>query len=328
MSVTFGNAFILNSQTWSTFKATVSSKAMAMQYDDDGTTYTIFAVDSPIVYLVTLYKGSVPDAPGFSQSQNDSDKSDFEANWKTNANKPLDVQIPMTGSAGAGLVGFYGAYLPTAATSLAAVRASLFTEQTWPCRRSFSSTDGTDNASGSGARQIRLTYYDGQMNGPYVEDLYLSGTTTVNTVNTNIQFVEHIRCTLVGANGGNAGNVNMFATSSGAGGLIAQIPAGDGKTYYAHHYVRPGDIFSLRRLFINTSVCAGNVSVRNINPFVTGAFEDQVGTTFRALPGGAGSQFDFDGDMQVVGPARVTVYTKPDAATATTWFINFAWEEF
>lgn len=110
-------------------------------------------------------------------------------------------------------------------------------------RRSFSSTSGNDNASGSGARQIRLTYYDGQMNGPFTEDLYLSGTTAVDTVNTNIQFVEHIKCTLVGANGINEGNINMFATSSGGGGLIAQIPAGDGKTYYAHHYVRSGDVF-------------------------------------------------------------------------------------
>lgn len=328
MTITFGNAFITVMQSWTSFKAIVASKALPVQYDDDGVHYNIFAIDDPIVYLVTLQKGTVPSGGGFDQTQNDANKADFEASWKANANKPLDVQIPMTGSAGAGLVGFYGAYLPTAATSLTAVRASLFVEQTFPCQRSFSSTDSTDNASGSGARQVRLTYYDGQMNGPYVEDLYLSGTTAVNTINTNIQFVEHFRCMLVGANGGNAGNVNMFATSSGAGGLIAQIPAGDGKTYYAHHYVRSGDVFSLKGLFANTTTVAGNVSVRSINPFVTGAFEDQVGTAFRALPGGAGSQFDFNGDLQVIGPSRVTIYTKPDSALATTWYVNFAWEEF
>ena len=331
MTVIFGSQFINVSQLWTAFKASVVAKSLSVQYgfDASSTTYQIFAVDLPIVYTTTIYLGAVPDGLTiYSQAQNDLDKADFESNWKNNANKRLDVQFSMSGSVGGGLVGFYGAYLPTAATTLGAVRASTFVEQTSPSRRSFSSTNATDNASGSGAQQVRLTYYDGQMNGPYIEDLYLSGTTAVNTVNTNIQFVENVKCNLVGANGGNAGNINMFATSSGGGGLIAQIVAGDGKTYYAHHYVRPGGVFNMKRLFINTTATAGNVSVRNINPFVTGAFEDQLGTAFRSLPGGAGSQLDFDDSLQVIGPARVTVYVKPDSALSTTWYVNFAWEEF
>lgn len=265
---TFGSSFIVIARTWTQLKDVLNSKMLALQYDDsDSSIYELFALDGPIAYVATIFRGTVPEGvqTTYSQAQNDADKADFEANYKSNANKPLDVTLPLSGS-GASLVGFYGAYLPTNSTALAIVRASTFVEQTWPCRRSFSSTSGNDNASGSGARQIRLTYYDGQMNGPYTEDLYLSGTTAVDTVNTNIQFVEHIRCTLVGANGGNEGNVNMFATSSGGGGLIAQIPADDGKTYYAHHYVRPGDVFSLKRLFANTTTTAGNMSVRFANP--------------------------------------------------------------
>lgn len=328
MSITIGNAFITIPSSWSTFKTTVTAKMLSVQYVDDVVDYVIFAVDNQVVYLVNICKGSLPDVPGLNQVQNDLDKADFETNWKSIANKPIDVQVPSTGSLGAGLIGFYGAYLSISTTALTAVRASSFVEQTWPARRSFSSTDATDNVSGSGARQVRLTYYDGQMNGPYVEDLYLTGTTAVNTVNTNIQFVEHIRCTLVGTNGGNAGNINMFATSSGAGGIVAQIPASDGKTYYAHHYVRPNSVFSMKSLFVNTTACAGNASIRFVNPFITGSFENQAGTAVRVLPGGPGCQFALGNELQFVGPGRVTVYVSPDAMLSTTYFVNFSWEEY
>lgn len=333
MSVTIGNAFIISSQTWTTFKSTIAAKIMPLQWDLDPTNefYQIYAVDSPIVYTTFIYLGAVPDgvAVTYSQAQNDLDRADFENNYKSNGNKPLDVLVPVTGSnTSGGLANFYGAYISTAATSLTAVRASTFVEQTFPARRSFSSTNDNDNVSGSGTRQIRLTYYDGAMNGPYTEDLYLTGTTAVNTVNTNIQFVESFRSTLVGGNGGNVGNINMFATSSGGGGLIAQIPSGDGKTYYGHHYVRPGSVFSVEQLFVNSTAVAAGISIRAINPFVTGSFEDQIGTTFRVLPGGAGSQFDLQGDMRITGPARMTVYAKPDSPLQSTFFVNLAWEEF
>lgn len=90
MSITFGNAFVQSSLTWSQFKSVVSSKSLLVQYDDDGTMYTIFAIDNPIVYVATLYKNSVPDAPGFNQAQNDTDKSDFENNFRSAANRPIE----------------------------------------------------------------------------------------------------------------------------------------------------------------------------------------------------------------------------------------------
>lgn len=328
MSISFGNAFITVLQSWTVFKTTVAAKAMAIQYDDDGSRYNIFAVDAPIVYLVTLNKGTLPDIPGVDQAQNDADKSDFETNYKTISNKPLDMATTISGSlTGSGLIGFYGAYVPTAATTLVAIRPSTFVEQLSIASRSFSSTSANDNASGSGTRQIILTYYDNSMNGPYTETLFLSGTTNVNTVNGNIRFVESIKTTLSGNNGGNVGNVNMFAAVAGAGGIIAQIPAGDGKTYYAHHYIRPNKTFYLENMFLNTSGSAGGVSFRVLNPFNLNSFEDQVGTTFRANSSDHG-EHHFDNSIQVVGPARVTFYAKPDSSAAATFFVNFGWSEY
>ena len=333
MSVTFGSSFVVVTQTWSTFKSLVASKAMAMQYDTDplGQQYLIFAIDNPIVYSSYIYLGTVPDnvAATYSQAQNDADKSDFETNYKPLCNKPLDVITTISGSqTGSALVGFYGAYVPTAATSLVAMRATTFVEQTSAASRSFSSTNANDNASGSGTRQIRLTYYDNSMNGPFFEDLFLTGTVNVNTRAGNIRFVESIKTLLSGNNGGNVGNINMFAATAGAGGIIAQVAAGDGKTYYAHHYVRPNTTFYLEKMFTNSTVLSGGVSIRYVNPFVINSFEDQVGTTFRSTPTQMGGAYDFADTVQIPGPARVTFYVKPDGTTSTTYFINFGWTEY
>lgn len=327
---TFGQAFIIIDQTWTQLKVTVASKAMALQYDTLSDRYQLFAVDGPLVYVANIYLGTLPDsiAVSYSQAQNDADKTDFENNYKTISNKPLDMNTTISGSlTGSGLIGFYGAYVPTAATTLVAVRASVFTEQTTAASRSFSSTSANDNPSGSGTRQIMLTYYDNSMNGPFTETLFITGTQNINTRAGDIRFVESIKTTLSGNNGGNVGNINMFAATGGAGGIIAQIPAGDGKTYYAHHYIRPNKTFYLENLFLHTSGSAGGVSCRVVNPFNLNSFEDQVGTTFRANSTTHG-HYHFDNTVQIVGPARVTFYAKPDSAVAATFFVNFGWSEY
>ena len=336
MSVTFGNAFIVVSQSWNTFKQTVAAKALAMQYDLDpmGQQYQIFAIDAPIVYTAYIYVGTVPDnlALTYTQAQNDSDKADFLTNYQLICNKPLDMLTTISGSTtGSGLVGLYGAYVPTAATSLVFAAATTFVEQVTGSQRSFSSTSANDNASGSGTRQVALTYYDNSMNGPFTELVTLNGTSNVNTVGTNIRFVESIKTTLSGNNGGNVGNINMFGGITGSLGIIAQVAAGDSKTYYAHHYVRPNHTCYIENAFLHTSASngttGGNVSIRVVNPFVINSFEDQIGTQFRTTPAQA-THFHFNDVIQVQGPARIRWYIKPDASNVTTYFVNFGWSEF
>jgi hypothetical protein len=92
MSVNIQSATVITS-FWTNFKSVTSNKNSLIQYDDDGTVYTIFAFDtSSLAYVCTIWKGTVPDpviAGGYSQAQNDSDKSDFETNYKPNANQPI-----------------------------------------------------------------------------------------------------------------------------------------------------------------------------------------------------------------------------------------------
>lgn len=81
------------STTWSTFKTNLSGKGLTarMQYDDDGTVYTVFAFDTPIAYSCTIWKGTVPPSITsiYSQAQNDTDKTDFETSFKAGANASL-----------------------------------------------------------------------------------------------------------------------------------------------------------------------------------------------------------------------------------------------
>jgi hypothetical protein len=86
------NATARISSTWTVFKTSVVGKSLQVQQDDDGVTYSIFAIDGPIVYDCTIWKGIVPDGvvnSGYSQSQNNTDKTDFETNYLPTGNQRL-----------------------------------------------------------------------------------------------------------------------------------------------------------------------------------------------------------------------------------------------
>lgn len=78
---------------WTNWKIVQSAKTLIYQYDDDGITYTIYGYDGHEIHICKIFKGIVPYSiidSGYSQSQNDSDKSDFETNFQSNANKTID----------------------------------------------------------------------------------------------------------------------------------------------------------------------------------------------------------------------------------------------
>lgn len=93
MSVVIGNQYTQKYYRWTNWKTILVAKALVYQYDDDGTIYTIYGYDGPEVHVTSIYKGTVPYAVvnGYSQAQNDSDKSDFETNYLAGANLPLNI---------------------------------------------------------------------------------------------------------------------------------------------------------------------------------------------------------------------------------------------
>lgn len=67
--------------SWTTFKSTVSSKGLAMQYIDTGDNYDIWAVEGSDTYRAVIIQTSPAGT----------DQSDFENNYKDDANKPLFI---------------------------------------------------------------------------------------------------------------------------------------------------------------------------------------------------------------------------------------------
>lgn len=74
---------------WSVWKKCQTTKNGQFQFDDDGYVYTIWFYDGPEVHICNIWKTTVPSgiiASGYTQAQNDADKSDFESNYKPLAN--------------------------------------------------------------------------------------------------------------------------------------------------------------------------------------------------------------------------------------------------
>lgn len=93
-SITFGSGRDIVGGQWSDVKPTFLSKALLVQFIELPDHYTIFAYDTPLVYLCTIWKGVVPHGiveGGYSQAQNDADKTEFEADWKASSNKALQA---------------------------------------------------------------------------------------------------------------------------------------------------------------------------------------------------------------------------------------------
>lgn len=96
MSIAFGSSFTQKTYTWTNWKVIQITKSGNYQYDSDGNIYTVYFYDGSEVHLCTIWQGIVPDGVvngGYSQVQNDSDKSDFETNFKPNANARISDNI-------------------------------------------------------------------------------------------------------------------------------------------------------------------------------------------------------------------------------------------
>lgn len=79
------------STTWSYLRTIVDDKHLPIQYKYDSDGYNIFAIDNDVTYQTVIYNNSVPDPSLYSQAQNDSDKSDFLANYQANANHVMQA---------------------------------------------------------------------------------------------------------------------------------------------------------------------------------------------------------------------------------------------
>lgn len=192
--ISMGSAFVTVQKEWVDFKAIAGLKGLPIQYEDDGSSYQIFAIDGVIIYATLIYTGSVPVGSGVDQPTNDANKTDFELHYQALANRPVT-----------GVFNLVSGYVTTTDSVRKSVLATTYNEPTSNAQRSISSSSADDSAAGIGARSVRITYYDQVMAGPFTEDVVLNGLSPVNTVASNLCFIERIEVLTVGSSGNNGG---------------------------------------------------------------------------------------------------------------------------
>ena len=344
MPLTLAAQFTQRAYSWTNLKALLSAKGGVLQYDDDGAVYTIYFYDGPEVNLATIWKGVVPYsiiAGGYAQATNDADKTDFETNYKPNANKRIQrtdnfgnpVVVEMDWASAFGLIpglisGRATGYTATSATSGKAIRATTYTPQGTNAQRSVNSTSANDTSAGSGARTVLITYLDTSF-ALKTTTVTLNGTTAVATSVSDIAFIESIQVATVGTQGGgNVGTIQLWTANNGTGSIWASIAASDNTTYYAHHYVPAGVSCYLLNIHGGSTAVAGAITLnRSGGPLTVTAPQVGIGGTFNYLAGGSEDHV-YRVPVAIPGPDLVWIVTRPNAATASTSYGTFEYVQF
>jgi hypothetical protein len=220
-------------------------------------------------------------------------------------------------------------YVGTSNQVTTAIRASDYTEQSANAQRSIASASANDSAAGTGARKVRIRYLDSTLTALKEEVVTLNGATPVNTVATDICFIESMVIEDVGAVGGNVGNITLFVGLAGAGGAIGVILAGDNQTNWCQHYVAQGYTAYVTVIQADTKgASSGLVSIR-ATPLTAPAKAELTIAVQLRVPAGDESALGFsDVPLAVVGPARITLYVKQDApGGVNTWYAGFGYYE-
>lgn len=101
--------------SWEDWKAEVARRDGIHQAVEDLHQYTVWFYDGPDVFIVYLYKGTIPDtetALGRSQGDIDTERAEFEADYLPTANGVLDRKAPSNKLPGMAPAKGLGGYLP------------------------------------------------------------------------------------------------------------------------------------------------------------------------------------------------------------------------
>ncbi len=219
-------------------------------------------------------------------------------------------------------------YVATSSTSGVAIRSTTYAPQGANAQRSYKSSSTSDAPAGSGALTATTNY----LNTSFVlkqDTVTLNGTTAVNSIQTDIAFVESMVVTTVGTQGGgNAGTISLFTTTAGGGSVWASIAASDSTTYYAQHYVPTGVTCYLLNISGGATVVAGGVTINHSgNPLSTNLPQLGIGGTYPHLAAG-NEDHEFSIPVALTGPDLIWLVERPVAATASTAYGTFEYVQF
>lgn len=217
--------------------------------------------------------------------------------------------------------------ITTSSQNKVVVNRTTYTEQVTNAQRSFASASVNDSAAGTGMQTLILTYFDQTGAGPFTENITLNGTTGVNTVNTNICFIEDIKAITVGSTGSNVGIVTLYAAINKGGAVIGTIGATDNQTFWTHHYVAIGKTCNITGMSCGhngTTVGSGALFTLNrISINLANAVDLQVNDFVRLYGQSSTFSRSYTSPIKVVGPARLRVWVTPETSSSTTYRAAF-----
>jgi len=215
----------------------------------------------------------------------------------------------------------------TAALTQVSVRRTAYTEQATNAQRSIVSANAADAAAGTGARTVRITYLDQTGAGPFTETLTLNGTTPVNTVATNICFIEKIEVLTVGSGGVNAGIISLKAAAAGGGATIWTINAGDNQTFSAHHYVPTGKVCNITGMSCGhngTVVGSGALFFLRARLIgVANAAVNQISDFVRLYGQSSTISRNYQSPIKITGPAFIEARVTPESGSSLIYRAAF-----
>jgi hypothetical protein len=239
----------------------------------------------------------------------------------------IDVNVLSTPSPSPEDSGFAFGQIQLAAIAEVLLRKATYTEQTANAQRSVVSSSANDSSAGTGVRTVKITYFTATGTGPFEETITLNGTTAVNTVATNICFIDKMEAVTAGSGGVAAGNITVRSVTGGGGVAIKQISTGDLQSFDAVHYVATGQTLYVTGLSTGhngTTVGSGaRYRIRSQPINVANAPLRQVSDFVRLYGQSSTITRIYQSPIIVVGPAKVELWVLPETATSTIYYGSF-----
>jgi hypothetical protein len=210
-----------------------------------------------------------------------------------------------------------------------AIRLTPYFEQPDQAQRALKSTSANDSGTGTGARRVRITYFDALMHGPLVTDVIMNGLNPAPTSVMDMRFIEKMEVIEVGSGGTNSGPITLTVTAAGTGviGSISVGTAFDIRTYWAHHYIANNTKLTIGVIDAGTtSGVNAEAFMEYVNPLKSGSPEEQIFGSLCVGGGNSSTVRPVAPAFLVVGPARLTMYVIP-AGNTSNYFASFDWKE-
>jgi len=239
----------------------------------------------------------------------------------------INVAVISTPSPTPEASGFEFGQVTLASLTEVILRKATYTEQTSNAQRSIKSSSANDSAAGTGIRTVQITYYTVTGTGPFTETITMNGVTGVNTVATNICYIDKLTALTVGSGNAAAGNVTLQSATAGGGVVVKQISTGDLQSFDAVHYVGTGTTLYISSISTgHNGTTVGSGAVYRIRRQTLNAADQpliQVSDFVRLYGQSSTISRLYQAPIIVVGPAKLELWIKPETASSTTYYGSF-----